>query len=56
MRPIYQPWNATYGVDWVPAYRMGQPFMPPYVPHRQPQEDEVGIELMTPDLLKERLP
>ncbi|XP_052198368.1 protein FAR1-RELATED SEQUENCE 5-like [Diospyros lotus] len=54
--PNYQPWNAAYGVNWVPTYTMGQPFMPSYLPPRRPQEDEVGIELMNPDLLKERLP
>jgi len=52
----YQPWNPAYGVNWVPTYRMDQPFLDAFAPHRQPQEDEVGIELMNPDLLKERLP
>ena len=33
--------NATYGVKWMPTYGMGQPFMPTYVPHRRPEEDEV---------------
>ncbi|XP_052169880.1 protein FAR1-RELATED SEQUENCE 4-like isoform X2 [Diospyros lotus] len=52
----YQPWNAVYGVNWVPTYQVSQPLMPTYVPHRRPEEDEVRIELMNTGLLKERPP